>query len=145
MDNTYAHFWIEAHDLLTRYARAVDARDWGLYRTVFVAEARIDYGTSGGPVGNREEVIALLDPMLALFSRTQHYVTNVDVRSFDADAGTASVSAMFHNPLIVAPGRQFFCGGWYHHDLVRTPDGWRSIRLVEDAAWFDRAEEAFAQ
>jgi hypothetical protein len=28
--------------------------------------------------------------------------------------------------------------------LVRTPDGWRSQRLVEESAWFDRMEEAFA-
>jgi len=28
------------------------------------------------------------------------------------------------------------CGGYYHHDLVRTPDGWRSRRLVEENRWF---------
>ncbi|MFD4291711.1 nuclear transport factor 2 family protein [Rhodococcus sp. NPDC058505] len=144
MDSAYLHLWIEATDLLTRYARAVDARDWDLYRTVFAADARIDYSTSGGPAGDREAVIEQLEPMLALFSRTQHYVTNMDIRGFDPDGGTASVSAMFYNPLIVAPGKQFFCGGWYHHELVRTPDGWRSVRLVEEAAWFDRAEEAFS-
>ncbi|GAA4471431.1 hypothetical protein GCM10023094_02130 [Rhodococcus olei] len=144
MDNAYFFFWIEVHDLFTRYARAVDTRDWDVYRTVFTADAQIDYSTSGGPTGDRESVIAALDPMLALFSRTQHYVTNVDVRSFDQEQGVASVSAMFYNPLVVGPGKQFFCGGWYHHDLVRTPaDGWRSRRLVEEAAWFDRAEEAF--
>ncbi|MGW0041554.1 nuclear transport factor 2 family protein [Rhodococcus sp. NPDC003348] len=145
MDTAYLHFWIEAHDLLTRYARAVDSRDWDLYRTVFAADAHIDYSTSGGPTGDRETVITQLEPMLALFTRTQHYVTNVDIRRFDAVTGTAEVSAMFYNPMIVTPGKQFFCGGWYHHELVRTPNGWRSVRLVEDGAWFDRAEDAFAQ
>jgi hypothetical protein len=28
------------------------------------------------------------------------------------------------------------CGGTYHHDLVRTPDGWKSQRLVEKNEWF---------
>jgi hypothetical protein len=40
-------------------------------------------------------------------------------------------------------GKNFFCGGWYNHDLVRTPDGWRSQKLHEESAWFDRMEEAF--
>ena len=26
-------------------------------------------------------------------------------------------------------------GGIYHHDLVRTPDGWRSRRLLEELVW----------
>jgi hypothetical protein len=26
-------------------------------------------------------------------------------------------------------------GGLYHHELVRTPDGWRSRRLVEEIVW----------
>jgi hypothetical protein len=28
------------------------------------------------------------------------------------------------------------CGGYYHHDLVRTPEGWKSARLVEENVWF---------
>jgi hypothetical protein len=26
-------------------------------------------------------------------------------------------------------------GGYYVHQLVRTPDGWRSRELVEELAW----------
>jgi hypothetical protein len=26
-------------------------------------------------------------------------------------------------------------GGYYHHRLVRTPDGWRSRELVEELVW----------
>jgi hypothetical protein len=29
-----------------------------------------------------------------------------------------------------------FCGGYYHHDVVRTPEGWKSQRLVEENVWF---------
>ena len=38
---------------------------------------------------------------------------------------------MFYNPLQI-PGVEgtSFCGGYYNHRLVRTPDGWRSERLV---------------
>jgi hypothetical protein len=29
-----------------------------------------------------------------------------------------------------------FCGARSHHDLVRTPKGWKSERLVEENLWF---------
>jgi len=29
-----------------------------------------------------------------------------------------------------------YCGGYYHHELVRTPDGWRSRSLREENVWF---------
>ncbi len=33
--------------LLNRYARAVDTKDWQLYRSVFTADALIDYSSAG--------------------------------------------------------------------------------------------------
>ena len=79
---------------------------------------------------------------MAGFPMTQHLVANVEVQ---LDGDTAKVRAMFYNPMGVATGKNFFCGGWYNHELVRTAEGWRSQRLVEESAWFDRMEEAFAQ
>lgn len=132
---------IEITDLLTRYATAVDSKDWALYRSVFTADAHIDYSTAGGPVGDRESVVARLTEQLNLFTCTQHFISNIAV---ELDGDSAKVRAMFFNPMIVSPGKQFTCGGWYNHDLVRTPDGWRSARLIEEAAWFDGLEAAFA-
>ena len=44
---------------------------------------------------------------------------------------------MFYNPMQL-PGmtEQSCCGGYYFHDLVRTPAGWRSRHLREDNVWF---------
>jgi hypothetical protein len=28
------------------------------------------------------------------------------------------------------------CAGYYHHELVRTPEGWRSRHLREENVWF---------
>ncbi|MBF6352408.1 MULTISPECIES: nuclear transport factor 2 family protein [Nocardia] len=132
---------IEISDLLTRYATAVDDKDWPLYRSVFTADAQIDYSTAGGPTGDVDTVVAGLTEQLQLFTRTQHFIANIAV---ELDGDTAKVRAMFFNPMIVSPGKQFTCGGWYNHELVRTSDGWRSARLVEEAAWFDGLEAAFA-
>jgi len=123
-------------DLLTRYATAVDRRDWDLYRTVFTEDAHIDYTSAGGIAGGLDDIVAYLAEVIPMFEMSQHLVANLDVT---LDGDTATVTAMFNNPMRLVDGDVWFTGGWYHHDLVRTADGWRSRRLLEEAAWFDRA------
>ena len=72
---------------------------------------------------------------MAGFPMTQHLIANIDVK---LDGDRAAVRAMFYNPMGMPNGKSFFCGGWYNHDLVRTADGWKSRRLIEEASWFDR-------
>jgi 3-phenylpropionate/cinnamic acid dioxygenase small subunit len=132
---------IEINDLLTRYAHAVDSKDWALYRTVFTPDAVIDYESAGGIKGDLETVANWLESTLAGFPMTQHLVSNINV---DLDGDSATVRAMFYNPMGTPKGTTFFCGGWYNHQLVRTPDGWRSRNLFEESAWFDRMAEAMS-
>jgi hypothetical protein len=77
-----------------------------------------------------------LDSALSGFEMTQHLVSNVDT---SVEGDTARVTAMFNNPMRLSGGDTWFTGGWYHHDLVRMADGWRSRKLREESAWFDRA------
>ncbi|MEC9424872.1 MAG: nuclear transport factor 2 family protein [Actinomycetota bacterium] len=130
---------ISVEDLLTRYATAVDQRDWDLYRTVFTPTAEVDYTSAGGIAGPLDEVVEFLAASLPMFEMTQHVIGNVDLAVDPNDPDRATVSAAFTNPMRLPGGDVWFTGGWYHHDLVRTPDGWRSQRLREEAAWFDRA------
>ena len=82
---------LEITALLSRYARAVDTKDWALY------------------------------------------ITNIES---EIDGDTALVRAMFYNPTqIQGIADLCFFGGYYHHELVRTPDGWRSPHLREEAVW----------
>ncbi|HLT15827.1 MAG TPA: nuclear transport factor 2 family protein [Acidimicrobiales bacterium] len=125
---------LEIHELLARYGRAVDDRDWDLYRSLFTPDAHIDYTSAGAIAGTVDEVVAYLRDALGAMPWTQHYLTNVEV---DLDGDEATARAMFFNPLQI-PGlaEPSSCGGWYLHRLVRTPDGWRSRQLVEDLRWF---------
>ena len=127
---------IAAEDLLTRYATAVDRRDWEQYRSIFTADAEIDYTSAGGIAGTVDEIVEFLSTSLEMFEMTQHLVSNIDL---EVNGDSATVTAMFNNPMRLPGGDTWFTGGWYHHDLVRTPDGWRSRRLREESAWFDRA------
>lgn len=125
---------LEISALLHRYARAVDSNDWELYRALFTDDAVIDYTSAGAIAGPRDEVIDWLSKGFATIPWTMHYITNIEA---DIDGDTARVRAMFYNPMHL-PGmaETSSCGGYYHHELIRTEDGWRSRKLREENVWF---------
>ena len=128
----------EITDLLTRYARAVDRQDWELFRSVFTPDARIDYTQVGGIAGDLDTIVGFLTEVMAMFEAMQHLISNIDI---DIDGDEAKVTAMVSNPLKLPDSPVWATGGWYHHELVRTPEGWRSRSLVEEASWFDGIPE----
>ncbi len=126
---------LEIASVLNRYARAVDGKDWDLLRSLFTEDAHLDYSCVGGPSAGRDEVCSWLERSLTLMPMTQHFITNVEA---DIDGDTATVRAMFYNPMLL-PGatETSACGGYYHHVMVRTASGWRSRSLREENLWFD--------
>ena len=128
--------YTEISALLSRYARAVDTKDWDLYRSVFTDDAVIDYSANGIPVGSREEIVEFMrETFSAGVTMSMHYITNIEVE-FGGDDDAATVRAMFYNPTKLAWLDELsYFGGYYHHDVVRTADGWRSRSLREDAVW----------
>ncbi|HVA05443.1 MAG TPA: nuclear transport factor 2 family protein [Acidimicrobiales bacterium] len=125
---------IEIHELLARYARGVDTKDWLLYRSVFTPDATIDYTSAGAIAGTIDEVAEWLEAGFVHMPMTQHFISNIEVA---LDSDRASVRAMFYNPMQL-PGMidLSYCGGYYHHDMLRTANGWKSERLVEENLWF---------
>ena len=51
VDQQYLLDRLAISDFLTTYAHAVDAKDWDLYRSLFTADAHIDYTAAGGIAG----------------------------------------------------------------------------------------------
>ncbi|GAA3698912.1 nuclear transport factor 2 family protein [Nonomuraea antimicrobica] len=130
---------LEIIDLLGRYTHAIDSGRWELLDEVFSRDAVIDYSSSGGIRGTRDEVKAWLAEVLAHWPGRLHLVGAARIDFAD---GQARVSAPFTDTL--APTREMAAartegflhgGGWYHHRLRRTPGGWRSIELVEEQSW----------
>ena len=121
--------------LLYRYARAVDTKDWELYRSVFTDDAHIDYSSAGAAIGSRDEIVEWFAANFALLPWSMHYITNIEILESGQD--TAQVRAMFYNPMQLPGSTEVStCGGYYHHELIRTPDGWRSRALREENVWF---------
>ena len=127
---------LEIEALLVRYTRAIDTGAWDRLDEVFTPDAEIDYTATGGIAASYPEIKAWLAEMLPIFPRRMHSLAQVESQ---VDGDTATVAAYFHNPMIL-PGRDggetiVEFGGIYHHDLVRTPEGWRSRRLLEELIW----------
>ena len=101
---------------------------------MFTDDATIDYSSAGFTAGPRDEVAAALEAGFEAIPWTQHFISNVEV---ELDGDRAAVRAMFYNPMQL-PGLdgQSACGGYYHHDMVRTTNGWKSRRLIEENRWF---------
>ena len=130
---------LEIHDLLVRYATAIDTRRWDELDGVFTADAVLDYRSAGGIRGSFGEVRAWLSEVLGFFRWTQHLVGNQAV-DLDAAAGTARARSMFHNPNGAEVGGEnwlFVVGGFYHDRLRRTPEGWRIVHRVEETTWWE--------
>ncbi len=90
----------------------------------------------GGPTGSRDVVVPWIERCLAGFDRFQHIIGQIAI---DLHGDTAQATASFTNPM-VSTGRDGTeklreVGGYYHHDLVRTSDGWRSRGIVDDRVW----------
>lgn len=130
---------LEIADVVTRYTRAIDTGDWDRLDTVFTPDADIDYVQSGGIHDTYAVVKPWLAKMLpAFFPHRMHTIGQVDV-PWTAGADELEVCAYFDNPMPMDDGQGgtkiVEVGGIYHHTMVRTPDGWRSRKLVEQVVW----------
>lgn len=124
---------LEIAALLNRYARAVDTKDWTLYRSVFTEDANIDYSSAGLAVGTVDEVMESLRQYQLGISVSMHYVTNVES---EVDGEAAEVKVMWHTAVRrdLASDVSFFGGRWYHQ-LVRNSGQWASRNLRLEVVW----------
>ena len=129
---------IEINDLLIRYTKAIDQKDWKLLDTVFTPDAEVDYVSSGGIKGSYAEARAWLEKALAIFPVTVHYVTNSEV-TLQGDRA-ASRTAVY-NPMFFKNKDEslhhFAVGAFYVDELVRTKAGWRIAKRREEQAFLE--------
>jgi hypothetical protein len=126
---------LEIQDLLIRYTRAIDTKDYGLLDTCFMPDAHVDYTASGGSKGPYPEVRAWLEKALSPFAAMMHFIgnTTLELSGDRASARTYVVNPMgFPNP--DGSLHVFTVYAHYVDELVRTPDGWRIAKRVEEQA-----------
>ncbi|MBO3751600.1 nuclear transport factor 2 family protein [Streptosporangiaceae bacterium NEAU-GS5] len=130
----------EITQVLARYGYAVDSGQWDRLDDVFTEDAVIDYTSAGGIKGSRAEAKAWLAEVLAGWPGRLHLIGAMSVDHISEDE--VIVVASFTD--VLAPSREMAVvpvqgliqgGGYYHHRMIRTPEGWRSRELVEEQTW----------
>jgi 3-phenylpropionate/cinnamic acid dioxygenase small subunit len=117
---------IEVTQVLNRYFRAIDTKDWDLLDTVFTRDAKVRYTTPS----EIETTYAKMKPILAMFTDTffftQHSAGQIAVE-VDGDVARSSNNLHAIHVQETREGEQntWIVYGDYSDKLVRTPDGWR--------------------
>jgi SnoaL-like domain len=130
----------EIQQLLIDYSTAIDHKRFDDLDRVFTPDAYIDYRVTGGIDGRFPEVKAWLKEVLPNFPAYYHMLGNIDVRiSYDPAGDTAVSRAICFNPMVfnVEEKQILFVGIWYVDEFVRTPEGWRMSKRVEEKC-FDK-------
>ena len=127
---------LEIQQLLIDYSTAIDQRRFDDLDAVFTSDAYIDYRAAGGIDGQFPEIKAWLSEVLPNFPAYYHMLGNVDVR---VTGDTATSRAICFNPMVMDGDQQqiYFVGIWYLDEFVRTAQGWRMSRRVEEKC-FDK-------
>jgi 3-phenylpropionate/cinnamic acid dioxygenase small subunit len=118
----------------TRYATALDDRDWDRLRSCFVPDAvgiyHPDRSLHGYPA--IEEVLRIAVTPL---TRTQHLVTGVEVDLAGDEASSRCSLHAQHVRAGVPGGEHFVIAGRYSDRFVRTTEGWRIHERRLDRWW----------
>jgi 3-phenylpropionate/cinnamic acid dioxygenase small subunit len=123
------------HDLVVRYALALDARDWGLLESCFLPDAT--YTFPGGESPDRAAIVDRCARALTRLDASQHLVGTIDVR-VDGDEATATAYFQAQHVKRGTPGGDLFIvAGTYRDRVVRTPDGWRIAHRDQSYTWTD--------
>ena len=130
---------VEITQLLYRYARAIDARDWKALESIFTPDARIHYAVERGAELRFPELGPWLARAMTIFKATKHVITNPLIElEGDAARCTAYLTAT-HVQVRRDSGAEVLTteGSTYTDELVRTPEGWRIRARRLDRTWVD--------
>jgi len=120
-------------DLLGRYVRGVDERDFAAVAALFTPDASIDYNVGGGAKLRAMELAAWLGRSLTMFRLTQHLL-GVPVIEVQGDTARTRVPVLATHVQTRHDGSEVSAvlNGTYTHELSRTPAGWRirTLRFV---------------
>ncbi len=117
------------------YVVSIDSRDLSLFDEIFTPDAPIILG--GMPEMTPATYKKIGAEGLAALDATQHHL-GLPVISLDGDRAYARCYFMAqHVRNDLAPNPFLLIGGWYTDELARTEAGWRIIKRVGTALWYD--------
>jgi ketosteroid isomerase-like protein len=121
-------------DLIHAYCYHFDRNEPDAVAALFSEDAVVDYGPEAADLVGVEAIrTAVARGLRETFAATSHHVSNVRI-TFDGADAARSVCYLYawHRYHGGAPDGELWAQ--YHHDFVRTADGWRISKLVLKAA-----------
>jgi 3-phenylpropionate/cinnamic acid dioxygenase small subunit len=127
---------IAIDELLVRYSRAIDSRDFDTLEGLFLPDATFDAGSLGCP-NDARGIRAMIEGTLTGLDATQHLVGKSLVEFTDPDTAEVRTYLISQHIRESAPGpvKHYFLGGEYADRVVRTPAGWKIAYRRLDRLW----------
>lgn len=123
-------------DVVLRYARGVDRRDWDLVRSCFSDDAVVEGSRFSGVI---DDYLAMLRPGVEAFPTTMHFMGN-QLADIDGDRASTETYAIAHH-FGDAEGREerIVMGVRYLDDLERRDGCWVIVRRKAVSDWVREA------
>ena len=130
---------VEITQVLYRYARAIDTKDWKALERIFTPDARIHYAVERGAELRFPELGPWLAQAMTIFKATQHVITNPLAELSGDSARCSSYLTATHLQVRRDTGTEVLTteGSMYTDELVRTREGWRISARRLDRIWVD--------
>jgi 3-phenylpropionate/cinnamic acid dioxygenase small subunit len=119
----------DIRDVIYRYCRGIDRRDFDLVRSCYHPDATDDHGDFRGTI---DEFIPYVTERVQRFERTMHFVGNVLVEVDGDRARSESYTVAYHRVAASStkPERDFTVNLRYVDDLKRRNGEWRIATRV---------------
>src|SRR3954463_15436653 len=132
-------------ETVTRYALAVDRRDWEMLASCFTDPVHADYSENGLPAADfdRDELVAIIRDAVSSYTATQHLSPNHLIEFDDHEPDRAiCTSYMYAQHHLDANGSSEFLllRGSYTSHMIRSPGSWRIERLIQHISWRESRE-----
>jgi SnoaL-like domain len=125
-------------DLLFRFARALDTKDFGAYTALYASDGVLELPDprSGSYFTLRQaELTEALPRSLGRYSATHHLSCNHQIEISGDRATSRSYLQAVH--VGSEPRQRWSAGGWYDCEYRREQRGWRFTRVRLTAVWLD--------
>ena len=112
----------------SRYARALDERNWALLDTIFAPDVQADYGSGEFRTDGRAALVAMIRSHLDGCGPTQHLLGTPDVEVQGNQASSCIYVRASHRGLGAKSDLTYEALGEYRAQWRRTQVGWRAAR-----------------
>lgn len=124
--------------LQTRYATALDDRDWERLRSCFAPDAIADYGPGIPPFEGYDAIEKLCRSTLEPLDASHHFIANHEIELLSGDEARARCYVRAQHVRNGCDGGNLFeIGGYYRDELKRGERGWRIHRRQLVMTWRD--------